>query len=97
MDSMVGADLASMMADPFFTVAISIGSSSTRGLFDQQDELIPDAVGGQAQVRSNVVTIKKGSLAGIAIDAAITVDGTNYKVREQALSDDGLLQHIKVA
>jgi hypothetical protein len=86
-----------MMADPFLTVAISIGSSSTRGLFDQLDELAPNETGGQAQVRSNVVTIKKGSLAGIAIDVAITVDGTSYKVREQALSDDGLLQHIKVA
>src|SRR3954468_1136810 len=97
MDSTIGADLDAIFADPFLTVAVSIGSSSTRGMLDQQDELIQNDAGGQAQARSTVVTIKKGSLSGIAQDVPIVVDGTSYKVREQALSEDGLMQHIKVA
>ena len=35
MDSMIGKDLVSIMADPFLTVAVSIGNSSTRGILDQ--------------------------------------------------------------
>lgn len=85
------------MADPFLTVAVSIGNSSTRGILDQLDEMVQDPFNKQAQVRSTVVTIKKGSLSGIVDDVAIVVDGVNYKVRQQALSDDGLLQHLKVA
>jgi hypothetical protein len=97
MHSTIGKDLDAIFADPFLTVAVSIGNSSTRGFFDQQDIFTQDALSQQAQYRSRVVTIKAGSLAGIASDVAITVDGSGYKVREQALSDDGLLQHLKVA
>lgn len=96
-DSIIGADLTSIFADTTLTLAVNIGNSSTRGMFDQQDIVVQDGFGKDAQVRSTVVTIKKGSLTGIVADAVIVVDGVSYKVREQALSDDGLLQHIKVA
>jgi len=97
MDSTIGNDLSAMFADPFFTVEVSIGSSKTRGILDQSDIFEQDNFSKQAQVRSTVVTIEKGSLAGVAIDVDIVVDGTSYKVRRQALSDDGLLQHMQVA
>ncbi|HEY0528940.1 MAG TPA: hypothetical protein VGD02_08925 [Gemmatimonadaceae bacterium] len=96
MDSLIGADLNAIFADPFMTVAVSIGNSSTRGFFDQQDVMNSDGFTHDAQIRSRVVTIKTGSLVGIAIDVAITVDGSSLKVRQTAISDDGLLQHLKV-
>lgn len=98
MDAMIGKDLEAIFADPFLTVAVSIGSASTRGILDQADELMQDGFGQQAQVRSTVVTIKKGALgAGLVVDATINIDGVNYKVREPALADDGLLQQIRAA
>ena len=98
MDSMISADLVSMLADEFFTVKVSIGSASTRGILDQLDEMTQDPFGKDAQVRSTVVTIKNGTLgSALVVDAPIVVNGVSYKVRLPAVSDDGLLQHIKVA
>jgi hypothetical protein len=97
MDAIIQNDLDAMLADRALSVVVTIGASSTRGLVDQLDEFVQDGAGQQGQVRSTVVTIRKGSLAGLVIDAAVVVDGTNYKVRQIALSDDGLLQHFKVA
>lgn len=97
MDGMIANDLASMMSDPFATVAVAIGSSSTRGYLDQGDQNVQEQFGNNAQVRVTAVTIATGSLDGLVIDADITVNAIGYKVREIVVADDGKLTHIRVA
>ena len=76
-------DLATMYADPLFAGhSASIGASSTNGTLEQRDVLEADPSGGYATTSRLVLTIRAGTLTGLARDVAITVDGTVYRVRD---------------
>ena len=81
--SMFDDDLATMYADPLFAGhTASIGASSTMGTLAQQDVLEPDLSGGFATTSRLVLTIRAGSLAGLARDVDLVLDGTTYRVRD---------------
>lgn len=94
MDSAIGNDVAAMLADQFFTVAVSIGNSSTRGIPDLFDQQASSVLPFDVVEKIKVITIKKGSLVGLAEEASITVDGTAYKVRQFLDADDGAITHV---
>jgi hypothetical protein len=75
-------DLATMFADTVLTVPVSIGASSTRGMFGWKDVFTHDPNGGFATTHSQVVTIVDGSLSGLVYNATIVIDGVNYRVRD---------------
>jgi hypothetical protein len=94
----IAADLVSAFNDPTATVAVTIGAVSTRGYEDVADQIENDSFGNGGQVRVRIISIYTGSLgAGLVDDATIVVAGVNRKVRQIALADDGLMQHVVVA
>lgn len=98
MHPVVASDLAAAFADTFGTVAVSIGAVSTRGFENVADQIETDSFGEQGKVRVRVISIRTGTLdPALAIDATMVVEGVNRKVRDFALDDDGLVQHVVVA
>jgi len=87
-------DLAYCLQD--MGVPVVAGGVASFGAFDLHDTIVvEDAQRGQvhAHVPSVVVQVSAFSDAALAIDAAITVDGVNYRVREhEALNDGALLK-----
>jgi hypothetical protein len=94
----VASDLQSAFNDTFATVAVKIGDSSTRGFEDAADQIETDSFGEEGRIRVRVITIQAGALdPDLDIDATIEIEGTERKVRDFALADDGQLEHIVVA
>lgn len=93
MDAMVGNDVSTMMTDPFMSIAVAYGAQTTRGLLDQPGQIVSTSE-GDVIASATSVTIKTGSLANITLDTAITVDGSNYKVRDVVKIDDGKLTRL---
>lgn len=96
MDASIGNDIATIMADPFMTVAVSIGNSSTRGIPDLYDQQASSFLPFDVAQKIKIVTIKTGSLAGLVDEASIVVDGVAGKVRQHLTADDGAVTHIAV-
>lgn len=94
----VAADLEGAFEDPFATVAVSIGAVSTRGFENLADQTVSDEYGESGQKKVRVISIRTGTLgAGLVEEATMVVEGVNRQVREIALADDGLVQHVVVA
>lgn len=90
------ADLPALFGD--LGVAVALGASTTTGLFDQgQVQRIAPESGLIENVTQTSVLIATGTLTGLAQDAAITVDGTVYRVRNWSPRDDGRLTEIVLA
>lgn len=85
-----------MLADTGFSVAVSIGASSTRGFFDWQDTTVQDSSGFDVFIRQRVVTIRTGTLTGLVNGASITVDGTSYRVHDINHEGDGNVLKVTV-
>lgn len=74
--------------------AVSIGASSTKGLVDYTSE--EEFPGEVAPVigKAVVVTIKTGSLAGLAAGATFLIGATSYRVRQFLQIEDGALTKV---
>lgn len=88
-------DIPYLFADMGVTVVM--GAYSTKGFIDTADELVTEGGAPGAIGKMIAVTIKTGSLSGLAVGSIITVDGTYYTVRERLQIDDGTLTRILCA
>lgn len=94
---MFGAgDLPALLVDQGVTV-IGADGTQTLGLFDQQNvQNLAPTTGALLDVLHTTVTIVTGAIT-VAVEDAITVDGTAFKVRNVNLVDDGQLTELVVA
>lgn len=86
------SDIQYLLAD--MGVMVTLGAGSTKGLVDSADELVAEGVVTGAIGLVISVTIKTGSLSGLAVGAPITVDSSPYTVRSVMRIDDGVLTRI---
>lgn len=94
--SLLDAHLQGMM-DGFASSEVKYAGQTTRGLLDTEDT-ITDSAEGLVHNRQRVLTLRVASLsAAPALDDAITIDGTAFKVRTVELQGDGLHWRILVA
>jgi hypothetical protein len=89
------ADLPAFFGD--MGVPVAIGGARTTGLLDENQVQMVSASGTVVNVTQTTVLIPTGTLAGLAQDAAITVAGVGYKVRNFSPVDDGRLTEITLA
>lgn len=77
-------------------VPVTYNGVTVQGLFDHAEVLERDAQGFQLPIARKVCRIPSGSLT-VPIDAAVTIDGTAYVVRDHALEGDGAVTKLIVA
>ena len=87
-----GNDITAMLDE--IGVSVTLGANETKGLVDYADELVLETDVTASVGRMLAVTIKTGSLSGLAIGSALTVDGSPYKAREVLRIGDGALARI---
>lgn len=89
------SDIPTMLAE--FGADVTIGAETVKGLVDiEAAHLVQSET--YVQGKNVVAIIKTGSLAGLAVNATIIVDGVTYKVREHVPHDlDGALTKILCA
>lgn len=87
------ADVPSLLAD--FGAPITVGADTVLGLVDRDDvpQLGTDGMSAFTS-REVVVTIQTGTLPGLTVGGAITVDGSALKVSAVHALDDGELTKI---
>jgi hypothetical protein len=79
-------------------VPVVLGPSRTKGLFNQtQLERVAAETGALENITDTTVVVATGTVTGLVQDAAITVDGVAYVVRDWAPLDDGRLTEIRIA
>ena len=87
------ADLDAMLKDA--GVAVTLGAQSTYGILKVEDITVQLDEGMAAIERHPVLTIRTGTLTGLATTGqAITVDGTSYRTRRTLAADDGLVTKL---
>lgn len=85
------------MLDGFASSEVKVGGQTTRGLFDDEEDLT-DSPEGLVRNRRRVLTLQVSSLSDAPTrDSTITVDGTAYTVRSVELQGDGLHWRVVVA
>lgn len=92
-------DIAAILADLKVqgeAVDVVLGGTTVQGILRREYELLSHDVGQQVE-RVPAVTIKTGSLPGLAIGSALTVGGTSYAVRDFWPGDDGGLTDVVLA
>jgi hypothetical protein len=87
-----GGDITAMLDE--LGVSVILGTNETKGVVDYADELVLETDVTASVGRMIAVTIKTGSLPGLAIGSALTVDGGNYKAREVLRIGDGALTRV---
>lgn len=93
--SLLTSDLDRLLADPFFSVSVTLGAEATRGVFDYADAIQADAAGLDVLVKQRTVTIRTGTLsAALKAGATLTVDGTSYVVHDLHRQADGLVTDV---
>lgn len=75
-------------------VAVSLGADSTFGHYEAAGEVVLGSAGSGVVSEDESVVVSHGALAGLAVDAAITVDGRTYTIREFERIDDGKLVRV---
>lgn len=81
------------MAD-VFSVAITYGAQTARGIKDDAEELVAGEEGTTFSIRRRVVYIETGDLTSVSVDSAITVDGTSYNITAIEPVGDGKLTRL---
>lgn len=76
-------------------VPVTYAGTPTYGHEGVADEVFLEQLGVMGELRT--VTVATGILANLAMDAAITVDGTDYEVRGHRRVDGGALTEIALA
>lgn len=87
-----GSDIKAVLDE--LGVSVILSANETKGLIDYADELVLETDVTASVGRMIAVTIKTGSLPGLAVGSAITVDGSPYKAREVLRLGDGALTRI---
>lgn len=85
----IASDLKALYADTFLTVPVVFGAQATRGFLDWQDAPQTDASGEIVLVSQRTLTLRVGSLTGLANDSTLVVDGTSYTVHDLRRINDG--------
>jgi hypothetical protein len=90
------ADVDMALADA--GVMVTFGAQSTHGLIENTETSTLDVTTGLTLLqRTTTLYIREGSLAGLVEDAAITVDGVNYRIRNPGTGvGDGRLKPVEV-
>ncbi|HEY9229341.1 MAG TPA: hypothetical protein VIP11_22020 [Gemmatimonadaceae bacterium] len=89
------SDLDFMLRDA--GVPVSLGGASTYGIFRRAGEMIEDGQGGYVPANHRVLTVREGTLPGLAEDVNVTIDGTSYRVRNLLPSPHPRLVRAQVA
>ena len=84
-------DLSVFLSTTDFAVEVTAGAVTGLGILDMPSEIIADGVVLTTDYR---LTCEASKFGGLLHGDAITVDGTNYAVRNTALVDDGALCEI---
>jgi hypothetical protein len=91
------SDIAAILADLAAAdgaVEVTLGTTTVTGLFDRAAVQFFDGEMATLIAEGEAVHIKTGSLPGLAPAAAITVDGTAYKVLRVLSYGDGAMQRV---
>lgn len=91
MDASLNADLDAMLADAPNSVAIVFGSSRSCGLLTITDGERMQGQAARTLGRNIAVDFRPGTVPGLTVGSAVTVDGTQYHVRDLCPADNGLL------
>ena len=76
-------------------VPVVIGGVSGVGLLDENDQvLVSDRNGGEVLVPMTTLTVQSSAFPNVRIDTAVTVNGTNYTIRERLKTGDAALTKI---
>ncbi len=89
------ADLDALLAQ--LGVSVTYGATTVNGLVDREDLFQADPSGLQVSVRRQVVRVKTGALAALAVNSTIVVDGATYHIRDVSLEGDGAITVITLA
>tara|TARA_B100000902_G_scaffold363704_1_gene383126 strand:+ start:34 stop:312 length:279 start_codon:yes stop_codon:yes gene_type:complete len=71
-----------------FNDTVVYSSATYKGILEQPDEMVADGV---VMTTDYMLTAKTSDLGALIFDAALTVNGTAYKVRSTRKIDDGSL------
>ncbi len=71
-----------------FNDTVVYDSATYKGILEQPDEIVADGV---VMTTDYMLTAKTTDLGALIFDAALTVNGTAYKVRNTRKIDDGSL------
>jgi len=71
-----------------FNDTVVYDSATYKGILEQPDEIVADGV---VMTTDYMLTAKTTDLGALIFDAALTVNGTAYKVRSTRKIDDGSL------
>ncbi len=74
--------------------ALTWGVTKANVTFDEMDRQLQDPTGRKVERRTISCIARASDLPGIAREAAVTLDGVQYKVRAAELLDDGLKLHL---
>ena len=86
-------DIPYLLADT--GVPVTIGGVQGTGLLDENDQvLVSDRSGGEVLVPMTTLTVQSSAFPNVKIDTAVTVNGTNYTVRERLKTGDAALTKI---
>jgi len=69
-----------------FNDTVVYNSATYKGILEQPDEMVADGV---VMTTDYMLTAKTSDLGALIFDAALTVNGTAYKVRSTRKIDDG--------
>ena len=76
-------------------VPVVVGGVSGVGLLDENDQvLVSDRNGGEVLVPMTTLTVQSSAFPSMKIDTAVTVNGTNYPIRERLKTGDAALTKI---
>lgn len=84
-------DLSVFLDSDGFAVSATAGAVTGLGILDMPSEIIADGV---VLTTDYKLTCEASKFGGLLHGDSITVDGTNYTVRNTALMDDGALCEI---
>ena len=74
---------------------VVIGGVSGVGLLDENDQvLVSDRNGGEVLVPMTTLTVQSSAFPSMRIDTVVTVNGTNYTIRERLKTGDAALTKI---
>jgi hypothetical protein len=92
----LGADDIPAMIAGAGGVPVVLGTDSTLGLVGSLPTEVLRAMGAGLRSSAEFVTVKSGTLPGLAKDAVITVDGVGHLVKDYWVFGDRALTHIEV-
>ena len=84
-------DLDVFFSTDGFGLSVTVGSTTGVGILDMPSEIIADGV---VLTTDYKLLVKTSVFSTLARGSAVTVDGTNYTVREAMLIDDGKITQV---